>query len=297
MQRSSTRTIAVLGATTAVVILAGAGAPGASRRAYPAALAEKVLFTTADKKTLLTGYLFKPDFPSNAQAPAVVMMHGRAGAYSQAAQGEYGARTLSQRHRFWGEFWRRNGYMAILVDGFGPRGYPQGFPRFSYSSRPAELDEVKMRPLDALGALIYLGSRADIAPQHVALQGWSNGASTTLATMARSTIEQEAFHELPRFRAALAFYPGCGLKDAFTNSGYAPYAPLRVFMGSADEEVSPARCDALLHDAPGVKLHFYPDATHSFDDPGRQRQQLRANALARADAIERSLAFLSEELR
>ena len=31
---------------------------------------------------------------------------------------------------------RRKGYVAVLVDGFGPRGYPAGFPRFSYDTRP-----------------------------------------------------------------------------------------------------------------------------------------------------------------
>ena len=55
-----------------------------------------------------------------------------------AAGGDYSAMTLSRRQQQWGQ-----GYLAILVDGFGPRGYyPQGFPRFSYFSRPEALNEV-----------------------------------------------------------------------------------------------------------------------------------------------------------
>ena len=122
------------------------------------------------------------------RVPAVVMMHGRAGAYSSAADGRYDASTLSRRHRMWGELWARQGYLAILVDGFGPRGYPQGFPRFSYGRRPPEVDEVAVRPLDAYGALAYLRTRADVVPDRIGLQGWSNGGSATLSAMAGTGI-------------------------------------------------------------------------------------------------------------
>jgi carboxymethylenebutenolidase len=72
----------------------------------------------------LTGYLYRPA-ASTSRAAAVVMMHGRAGAYSSKANGVYDASTLSKRHRMWGNC--RRGYFALMVDGFGPRGYP-GFP-------------------------------------------------------------------------------------------------------------------------------------------------------------------------
>jgi dienelactone hydrolase len=114
---------------------------------------ERVQFGSADWKTTLVGYVFKPSNQKGARVPAVVMMHGRAGPYSSLAHGVYDASTLSQRHQFWGRLWAAQGYIAVLVDGFGPRGYPQGFGRFSYGSRPAELDEVSIRPLDAYGAL------------------------------------------------------------------------------------------------------------------------------------------------
>src|SRR5262249_19162369 len=133
-----------------------------------------------DGRTMLVGYLFKGSSATNKRVPAVVMMHGRAGAYSSRAKGVYDATTLSLRHRFWGGFWAEQGYLAVLVDGFGPRGYPAGFGRFSYSSRPPELDEVTQRPLDAYDALTYLRSRPDVVADRVALHGWSNGGSATL---------------------------------------------------------------------------------------------------------------------
>jgi carboxymethylenebutenolidase len=112
------------------------------------------------------------------------MMYRRAGAYSSAAQGVYDAGTLSKRHQAWGTLWAAHGYVALMVDGFGPRGYPAGFPRHSYDSRPEALNEVTVRPLDAYGALAYLRTRPEVDGARVGLQGWSNGGSATLAAMA-----------------------------------------------------------------------------------------------------------------
>ncbi len=93
-------------------------------------LPERVTFPSADGKTALVGYVFKPASRNGGRVPAVVMMHGRAGAYSTRADGVYDATTLSMRHKSWGRLWADMGYVALMVDGFGPRGYPQGFPRF-----------------------------------------------------------------------------------------------------------------------------------------------------------------------
>jgi dienelactone hydrolase len=134
---------------------------------------------------MLVGYLFRPEGPHPARMPAVVMMHGRAGVYSDAADGEHDERTLSRRRQERGHFWAKQGYLAVLVDGFGPRGYPHGFPRFSCESRPDSLNEVSVRPLDAYGALAWLRTRGDLVADRVALQGWSNGGSAALATLAQ----------------------------------------------------------------------------------------------------------------
>ena len=103
---------------------------------------ERVEFASADGKTTLTGYLFRPQLPDGVRVPAVVMMHGRAGAYSTLAKGRYDASTLSPRHLMWGRFWAAHGFIAVLVDGFGPRGFPAGFPRHTYGDRPDDLNEI-----------------------------------------------------------------------------------------------------------------------------------------------------------
>jgi carboxymethylenebutenolidase len=223
------------------------------------------------------------------------MMHGRAGAYSTNANGRYDAGTLSGRHLAWGELWAAQGYIALLVDGFGPRGYPQGFPRFSYETRPAELNEVTVRPLDAYGALEFLRARPDVAADRIGIQGWSNGGSAALAAMAAGASRPGE----TAFRAALAFYPACGLKGQFQD-GYRPYAPVLVLHGTADEEVSPRRCGDLVErsraEGGTIEIRFYRGATHSFDSPGARRQSIEANAAATEDAVRRSLEFFAEHL-
>src|SRR5580704_11972770 len=64
-------------------------------------LPEQVTFPSADGRAMLAGYLFVPAQRSAAPVAAVVMMHGRAGAYSSSANGRYDASTLSRRHAAW----------------------------------------------------------------------------------------------------------------------------------------------------------------------------------------------------
>jgi dienelactone hydrolase len=277
----------------ALLLLATIMTPAFNSIAHAETLPERVTFLSNDGKTTLVGYLYRPTARNAARVPAVVMMHGRAGAYSSKANGVYDASTLSRRHKAWGELWAEQGYVALMVDGFGPRGYPAGFPRYSYDSRPEALNEVTVRPLDAYGALAFLRARSDVDGARIGLQGWSNGGSATLAAMATTHPDRKGFV------AALAFYPACALKGQF-ETGYQPYAPVRVLMGTADEEVSPKRCKALVeasHAAGGdITIRLYPGATHSFDDPGAKRQKVEANADATNDAVERAVRFFKRQL-
>jgi carboxymethylenebutenolidase len=285
-----------IAAALGVALIVFALGPRPAGAAPQAQLPERVTFTSAYGRTTLVGYLFRPARMAAPGAPGVVMMHGRAGAYSSKANGVYDAATLSLRHQAWGEAWAAAGYMALLVDGFGPRGFPQGFGRFSYDSRPAELNEVTVRPLDAAGALAWLRARADVIPDRIGLQGWSNGGSTVLATMSPVAPGVPA----AGFRAALAFYPGCGLHGAFDDTPLRPSAPTLVLHGTADEEVSYRRCQQLVDRSRAaggrVDIKLYPGATHSFDSPARSVQKRDANAIATDDAIAQAMRFFDEHV-
>jgi dienelactone hydrolase len=263
-------------------------------------LPDQVTFPSADGQTKLVGYVFRPETAHPERVPAVVMMHGRAGAYSSLANGRYDASTLSQRHQKWGHLWAQQGYLAILVDGFGPRGFPHGFAAGTHDQRPASINEVTVRPLDAYGALAYLRTRSDVLPDRIALQGWSNGASATLASMSSSTPALKVPTPSTGFRGAVAFYPGCGL-DGHFEKGLWPYAPVRLFVGTADKEIEPQKCELLVNksstDHPDLALKLYPDATHDFDDPGKSHQSIPANAAATRDATADALAFFAGLLK
>lgn len=292
----SARAVSRLVALAAVVVLSMAATPPPPLGPLP----DRVVFPSADGQTSLVGYVFKPEGPHAARTPAVVLMHGRAGPYSSLANGRYDATTLSQRHQKWGHLWAQQGYLAILVDGFGPRGFPQGFTHQSYEQRPESVNEVTVRPYDAYGALAYLRTRNDVAADRIALQGWSNGASAALSTMSSATPALKSPSPSTGFRGALAFYPGCGLKGKFRN-GLNPYAPVRVFVGSADEEISPQECSDLVDTSRAqhgnIALTIYPGATHDFDDPGASRAEVPANATATRDATAGAIAFFASVLK
>ena len=213
----------------------------------------------------------------------------------------YDASTLSLRHKAWAREWAQAGYIALLVDGFGPRGYPQGFPRFSYDNRPETLNEVTVRPLDAYGALAFLRTRSDVVPDRVGLQGWSNGGSAVISTMSLEAPGISQPTPQTGFRAALAFYPACGLKGQFDQRPFRPYAPVLVLHGTADEEVSYKRCTTLIDNSRqaggSVEIKIYPGATHSFDSPSRKRQGVDANSAATEDAVVRAARFLAQHIK
>jgi dienelactone hydrolase len=277
----------VLAATLPLVIAAAA-----------AAEPETVYFKSADGTTELTGYLFRPQ--TSGPYPAIVMLHGRAGPYSanvnqdctlvaRGVASACNAGSLSKRHVMWGEYWAARGYLALLPDSFGPRGKAHGFGRFSHDDPERDdVNELTVRPLDAEGALVYLRTRSDVTPNRIFLQGWSNGGSTTLNVMIRQAAATG-------FRAALAFYPGCG-KEALLKNTITATAPIAMFLASDDEEVSPTICQHVAdrsRDA-GTKIDvtLYQGATHNFDDPGEKRQSVEGNASATEDAMAQAIKLV-----
>jgi carboxymethylenebutenolidase len=79
-----------------------------------------------------------------------------------------------------------------------------------------------------------------------------------------------------------------------------PYAPTLVLHGTADQEVSYKRCQALVENSRAaggrVDIKLYPGATHSFDSPVRKIQKRDANAIATEDAVALSRQFFARYL-
>ena len=250
-----------------------------------------VHFPSEDHKTNLVGYVFEP--AGAGPHAAIVLLHGRAGVYSSLAKGVYSAETLSKRHQEWGEYWAARNYVVLLVDSFLPRGYPAGFPKGSYNDRPAAVSEQLVRPLDTYGALKYLSRQPGVRKDRIGVQGWSNGGMTVLATVSDHAPGLPAPSE-PRFRAAVAEYPGCGM-DAIKGA-YHAYAPMLMMIAGADEEVSPERCEEFAKkaraDGTDLKSVTFPGAWHNFDDPSKTKQDVAANRKATEEAHHRAGSLL-----
>ncbi|WP_369724145.1 dienelactone hydrolase family protein [Bradyrhizobium sp. LLZ17] len=260
---------------------------------------QTIYLRSADGRTEIVGYLFQPTTPR--PWPAIVMLHGRGGPYSSNDNADCtyvganiaspcDATTLSKRHMMWGEYWSAHGYLALLPDSFGPRGKAHGFGRFTHDDPDrADVNETDVRPLDAEGALAYLRGRGDIMPDQIFLQGWSNGGSTALNVMIRQGSQ------VTGYRGTLAFYPGCGQAALLAPTIFTA-APIAMFLGADDEEVSPLICqhvaDRSRQAGSRIEITVYPGATHDFDEPSPQRQSAPGNQAAMDDALVKAIAIL-----
>lgn len=173
--------------------------------------------------------------------PALVLLHSCSGP--------------SGRDDLWAEQFRQWGYLVLRVNSFAPRGLKSvcGGGLFS----PQE------RVPDVLAALTYLRARSDVDPTRIAMAGWSHGGSTVLMTVAAAPEKPEQ-----RFRAAIAFYPGC--------RGVPPWRatiPTLMLLGEIDDWTPSSPCEelSLRQRKAGFDVRHvtYPGAHHGFDNPLR----------------------------
>ena len=249
----------------------------------------------AGKPVELSALLFRPTGPG--PFPAIVLLHGCGGFYT--GQGYV---TASYRH--WLDLLASNGYAALLVDSFNPRGY-----RTICEQQKRAILISRERVEDAYAALHWLAQRPDVRSDRIGLIGWSNGGSGTLYALRSARPERG-------FRAGVAFYPGCrALLQSKTP--YRPYAPLLVLSGEADDWTPAAPCVELAgvarKDNAPMEIVTYPGAHHSFDrinSPVRFRPEVRnlnrpegrgatvgGHPAAREDAIRQTLEFFSLHLK
>jgi dienelactone hydrolase len=144
----------------------------------------------------LLGYLARPDVGLSALLggdskraapyPAVVVLHGCGGFSSHSAK-------IADQIGSWG-------YVALTVDSLGPRGIASrcggGHPDQAF---------------DVCAALRYLSQLEFVDPARVAVLGQSMGGSSALYAVDRDLAAQ---YFDARFRAAMAYYPGCAIPAA-----------------------------------------------------------------------------------
>ncbi len=244
----------------------------------------------------LDALMFRP--PGAGPFPALVLLHGCGGMYT--SQG-----YVTASYRDWLERLGEQGYVALLVDSFNPRGY-------------RSICEIQKRPIlvsrervdDAYAALQWLAGQPYVKADRIGLIGWSNGGSGTLYSLLPANRRE------PGFRSAVAFYPGCTTLARATTP-YRPYAPLLILSGEADDWTPAAPCMRLADGARAagstVTIVTYPGVYHSFDrinSPVRYRPDVRnpnkpegrgatvgGDSAAREDATRRTLEFFAQQLK
>jgi dienelactone hydrolase len=211
----------------------------------------------------LTGKLYQPT--GTGPFPAVILMHGCSGMYSYSDP----AKGVASLYTEWAARLNGAGYAALVVDSFTPRGAAQN----QCGNGSAGTSEVNDRPYDAAAAAQFLSVQPKINPAGIGALGWSHGGGSVLATMDRLDIPG---NEL--IRAAVSFYPGCGLYNAFggiSTSTWMPHAPLLIQAGGADPLYTGGYCDSRVNNARAlgagvangnpVDMTAYYGAQHSFD--------------------------------
>ena len=232
----------------------------------------------------LLGYLARPDAGlsgmlgshSNPAAPypAVVVLHGCGGISSHSA-------GIADRIGSWG-------YVTLAVDSLGSRG-----SGITSGCSGRSLDQA----FDAYAALRYLSQLDFIDPARVAVLGQSMGGSAVLYAVDRDFAAQY-FKE--RFRAAIAYYPGCAIPAATMT------APALVLIGDADEWNPAERCREMVArsrpDGATIALTVYPGVHHAFDvaelTPGMRSmgRWVEYDEPAARDAEQKLRAFLAANL-
>ena len=238
----------------------------------------------------ITGKLYRP--AGTGPWPAIVMLHGCSGIYSNSDP----AKGVASIYREWAERLVWAGYVALLVDSFTPRSAEQN----QCGNGSAGVSEVLERPYDALAAWAYLRKRGAIVDRtRIGLLGWSHGASTALTTIDTTVSLQR------RFRAAVAFYPGCGLYGAFggiSESSWSPVTPLRILHGGIDPLYTAGYCQtrverAALSGGAPVRLTVYAGAQHSFDQATSvSGKWTQADVTAKTAADAATMQFFANKL-
>jgi len=232
--------------------------PAASAAAIVAIREQAVSFRGADVE--LSGILFEPDSPARRgeRRPATVLLHGCSGMFTSRGQ-------LPQGRRDWAERFARQGFVALAVDSFTPRGI-RTVCEIRVSERPVQPWETRVA--DAYAALDWLVRRADVDPKSVLVVGWSHGGSTVTGVVRPEALGRRDAG--PHFRAAIAFYPGC--TRPLRAKGYQTTMPMLILHGEQDDWTPAEPCIELTKKLKSSRfppsIIVYPGGYHGFDSPG-----------------------------
>ncbi len=189
--------------------------------------------------------------------PAVVQLHGCGGLEAQSYR--------------WARWFADHGYVALVVDSFGPR-------RLNGDCRSGPDDPpITARFDDAFGALRYLQSLPFVRADRVSAIGWSQGGVYAIAVINGPSLQRakERGVQLPAvgFAAAIGVYPDC-----YSLVSELVIRPLLVLIGRADDWTLATKCEEMVKAmklrGANASIVVYPGAYHYFDVEGQPLEVL-----------------------
>ena len=306
-------------AAAMAVAIAGCGGIGGG-----SAASEEVAVPTqtAGHAETIPAELIRPAAGGGGPFPAVVVAHDCSG---------LGPRSSGSPKR-WADLLAQQGYVVLMPDSFGTRGFPDGVCTVPPDRRTPAVS-VSQSAVDAYAALAYLRILPFVDGRHVGIIGGSHGGSTTLLAMAIPLAPDTPLAAAKRdgFAAGIALYPGCAGRygswnarrehriagEPVTYDGvYEPIAPLLILAGEKDDWTPAEHCRRLAASAAAnlypVALKIYPGAHHSFDSgfpvryvanrtnpnaPGGRGASTGGDPSAWADSIDQVTRFFADHLK
>lgn len=232
----------------------------------PAFSSEMVTIKGAGQDTVIA-MLTKPD--GKGIFPAIILLHGSIG--------------FDKHYDDWAARLASWGYVALLLDSFGPRG------QSTFSDPPSTLAQ------DICYAKSYLSELPFVDSKRIGVIGWSQRGSSALATLCTRFSSHQVDYPL---RAVATFYPYCF--RALADLDF----PLLILIGELDNRCPVSLCIERMprkRTVNEVTLKVYPRAYHGFDvegiDTSYMDHRYRYDPTAAADSIIQVKAFLAKHLK
>lgn len=246
------------------------------------------------KGLTLNAKLYVPALQPGQQVPAMVVMHGCGGMWSN---DNVSANIMKTNFNEWATYLTGKKIAALFIDSYTPR-IENGQPIVEYCSRTPLNDSICSpayeRTYDAYAGLAYLRTLPYIQGNRIGLMGFSHGGSTTMAAMVNTNLvtksqwtvwyQNKTYNVAAPvarpaqggFKTAIAYYPGGGFYSYFGSTSdaskgkYINYAPLLILIGNNDDLLPATQVQfdrAKLNGAgTSIEMVTYGNANHSFDE-------------------------------
>jgi dienelactone hydrolase len=199
---------------------------------------------------------------------------------------------VSSLHRSWAARLVSWGYVAAIVDSFGPRHVRSLCHGFGNP-------DPDLRAQDAYNAASYLRTLPDIQADRIGVVGNSHGGNAVLQAAQADRVKSNPTAR--PFQAAVAYYPYCNPDPTWKVAA----TDVLILIGKDDDWCPAANCEKMVigkKDFPHPpQIKVYPGAVHGFDKGGLPQWNgdhlIGGNAEAAADSFEMTRVFLAARLK